>query len=226
MSRILFSAALSGLLLGALALLPGSVRAQWAFPPPAIVPAGHGFVRVMPYGRNCPLVIAGIEIGSRQVVTGKPFVADADWIQHLRITFKNVSKVPVTVINVNVGFPETGTGAMGSSILVNPLYAGQVPAVYRTLRDGRVRPNMGFGTLNLLPGESYTMDAGLHISDRFLKVFAGLVKRAALPNQCQLSIAFVVMGDGVSWNAGYYRKPDPSASYGFAPVSASAYMEN
>jgi len=62
-------------------------------------------IKAFPSWISSPIEITAIKVKGEEVRAGKPFPARDNWIRHLTVTVKNVSKVDIVGVVVNVEFP-------------------------------------------------------------------------------------------------------------------------
>lgn len=55
---------------------------------------------------NCLVKLVDVRIGNQQITSGKPFVADENWMKNLKVRIRNVSGKPFVSVGVSFGLLE------------------------------------------------------------------------------------------------------------------------
>lgn len=55
---------------------------------------------------DCLVELIDIQIGSQKITSGKPFVADENWIKNLKVRIRNISGKPFVFVGVSFGLIE------------------------------------------------------------------------------------------------------------------------
>lgn len=144
-----------------------------------------------------PVEIVEIIANGQKVKVDESFVDKGDWLNGLKIRFKNVSKKTITHVDWGLRFPQTKTDTppMGYSLIYGLYFPKQA----------REAPGMKY----LAPGES---DEVTLQPDSYKKMKEFVAQKNDLNelNTVILTLVVVYFDDGVRWSAGSQFRPDPS----------------
>lgn len=169
-----------------------------------------------------PVAITQMRAGSQVILPGQPFTPASDWVQSLQITAENRTRKTIVAINVNISFPETGTGSASRPIVGQQVRWGNRPVGQRTTRDGQAMTEMQKFPLSVGPGESVDLDLGSQYS-----LFSGPLQAAlkgAPPHKCQLQLVSVSFSDDTFWAFGAYQRSVPGTPLGRERLSSDDFV--
>lgn len=129
-----------------------------------------------------------------KIPKGEVFNAEPDWIKNLSFKIESISKKPITLVQVNVDFPETrATGPMMS-------YAfsfGELP-------DRKIT---GSKPILIMPGE--ILEVSLNKEMEKIKKFMSGREPVEAIQKIELEIRHIGFEDNTVWNMGEFYQRDP-----------------
>ncbi len=214
-------------------------------------PAGTKTLRVERLHRNAPVVIAQVLEGNADIPPdvivpfvngpsaarayilwdkGVTFQAGDDWMKNLVFVYKNVSNKELIAMDVDLFFPQTGSGTSDNPVSGYLVMTGRPPdhAMYNS-RTGQKHTPSPFQSkpLNILPNQEIRLA---------LAPFYDAIKASIESNQsvqsnqsvssvteCQVDEGIYYFADGTRWQAGKFEKPDPNTPGGYLPITPEEF---
>lgn len=166
--------------------------------------------------KNEPIELAELKIKGKAVSLGDTFKGESDWLKNLTLKVKNKSEKPITLLQIDLDFPETS--ATGS-IMMHQLFIGQSPDL------GSTRDNQ---PLLLKPNESVSISLESEFADikRLIELRQPPVENI---NRVVIRLGEVVFEDGTRYSGGsiFRRNPDANNPRKWVPVTdAEATHQN
>ena len=156
---------------------------------------------------NKPIAINEISLKGKKVKFDENFSEGGDWLNDLKISFKNVSGRTITYVNFLVALRGPKPEPTGFPASDNIIFGYRhLPNEFRRDED-RV----------LKPGESAEMSLSPLAVGNIKRLLAEKTKDINDLTVAQLSIVVIMFSDGTRWAGGRYSKPDPSAPGRFIP---------
>lgn len=186
--------------------------------------ADAGMKRVtFPWDPNAPARIVQVLEGATDVTgagrdpvtghlykpwTGKPFPAGDDWIKNLVFVVKNFSNKKVIAMDINMIFPDTGAGTMGSPVSGSGITVGRKPehALYNS-RTGR-KAETKREPFSILPGQ----EVRIAVAPYYDPIKAAIEAKQPTSTITTFRVSFVdfYFSDGTKFDPGGFWKPDPN----------------
>lgn len=188
--------------------------------PARVVQILEGSVDVTPAGRD-PL--------GRVVYkpwTGKPFQAGDDWMKNLVFVVKNLSPKEITAIDMNLIFPQTGSGTVSSPVSGYTVMVGRKPAhALFNSRTGLKHTPSGaeLEPLNIQTGQ----EARIALAPFYDRIKALIEDNRPISTVaiCQIASTVFYFVDGTRWQGGMFEKPDPSKPGEYTPITREEWTE-
>ncbi len=156
---------------------------------------------------NKPIAIKEISLKGKTVKFDEKISEGGDWLNDLKIRFKNVSGRTITYVNFLVALRGSVLEPTGFPASDNIIFGYRhLPNEFRRDED-RV----------LKPGESAEMSLSPLAVGNMKRLLAEKNKDINDLTVAQLSIVVIMFSDGARWTGGRYSKPDPNAPGRFIP---------
>ncbi|MBX3289847.1 MAG: hypothetical protein KF855_10950 [Acidobacteria bacterium] len=169
----------------------------------------HGMYRQ--YDLNTePIAIVTRELGDTPFMDERRVVGSSDWLQHITLGVKNISKKTIEDFEINLIIPKQRNMPFDHVMIV------KFPVTHQAVLDDNGMPNGKYKVIRALkPGETVK----LKIDENQLRIL-DKIKSYGLHDVEQISLSFrqVTFDDGIRWSQGLEMKEDPDQPGRWLPI--------
>lgn len=153
---------------------------------------------------NPQVKVLQIKDGDKTLKFNESFEGDEIWLKNLSFQLENISKKPITVLQININFPETKASG---NLMSYPIVIGRMPV-----------PDLPVKKAPLLLKEKETLEISTKEDyDRIVK-FIERRQPFSTITKVQFEIGFIVFEDNTSWAAGQFSRQDPNNPRRWIPI--------